>query len=231
MKRLGLIGGSTYLSTIEYYGLINRLANERAGGIEYPELILYSVNMGDLDRNASAGRMDLNIELIIDKARILKQAGAEGVILCANTMHLAADRIESEVGVDVVHIAHATGKAVRSQGIRRIGVLGTRYTMTGDFVLGPLREAGLEPIVPDNEEDIRAVHDPIFNELAKGRFTAELKSRFLEVIDRLRQRGAEGVALACTEFPLLLGPEEIPIPSFDTTRIHAEAAVEYLFSA
>lgn len=230
MKRLGLVGGSTYLSTVDYYTLINKLANERVGGMEYPELVLYSVNMGDLDRNASAGRMDLNIELVIDKARMLKGAGVDALLLCANTMHLAADRIEAELGLPVIHIAEATAKAVRARNLTKIAVLGTRYTMTGDFILGRLRAHGLDPIVPDNEEDIRTVHDPIFGDFAKGIFRAETKSAFLQVIDRLVGRGAEGVILGCTEFPLLLKPEDIAIPSFDTTRIHSEAAVEFLTS-
>lgn len=228
MKRLGLVGGSTYLSTIDYYTYINKLVNERLRGIEYPELILYSVNMGELDRNVKAGRMDLNVDLVVDRARTLKQAGADAIVLCANTLHIAADRVESEVGLKVIHIAEATARAINAQNLKKVAVLGTRFTMTGDFILGRFRSHGIEPIVPDNDEDMDAVHNPIFNELAKGQFTPELKATFKAVIGRLVDRGAEGVVLGCTEFPLLLKPEDLSIPSFDTTRIHAEAAAAYV---
>lgn len=230
MKLLGLIGGTTWLSTVEYYSLLNKGVNKRLGGIEFPQLVLYSVNIGDIDRHNAADRMDLNIQMAVDKAHALKAAGVEGLLLCANTLHVAADRIEAEVGLPVVHIADATAGAIVAAGLSKVALLGTHFTMEGDFIRSRLAARGIEVLIPESREDRNRIHDPIFNELGKGIFLEETKATFLRIINDLASRGAQGVILGCTEFPLLLKPEEIPIPSFDTTQIHAAAGVEFILS-
>lgn len=227
MKRLGLIGGSTWLSTVEYYSQINRLANIAVGGSEFPELILYSVNFGELSRNVAGGRMDLNIQLTVDRVRDIKAAGAEAVVLCANTLHLAAERIEAEVGLPVIHVARATASAIEAAGLNKVGLLGTRFTMEGTFFTDCLHDAKIDALVPESLSDRQAIHDPIFQEFGAGIFSAETKATYLRIIDELIQRGAEGIIFGCTEIPLLLKPEDVPVPTFDTTTIHSEAAVRF----
>ena len=228
MRRLALIGGTSWLSTVDYYRNVNRLVNERLGGMEFPELLLYSVNFGDLKRNTDAGDQVANGRIFVDAAMRLKAAGAEGILLCANTPHLFAEEVEAATGLPVVHIGTATAEAVREAGITRAALLGTRLTMELEFIRSKLLAKGIEPLVPEREADREWVHQTIFNELGRGELTDHLRGRYLALIDDLAQRGAEGVVLACTEIPLLLSPEQIPMPSFDTTMIHSLAAVEFI---
>ncbi len=225
MRRLGLIGGTTYHSTLEYYRIINELVYEQSGS-ENAVLTLDSLNFGDIVRNSRANDQASNQGIVLAAAQRLKTAGAEAIILCANTMHMFADAVRDQVNLPVIHIAQVNADAIEKQGLTKVALLGTKYTMELDIYHSILAARGIECLVPD-EDDKTYVHDTIFNEFASGIFSDELKVGYLQVIERMQNRGAEGVILGCTEIPLLLAAQDIPIPSFDTTRIHCEAAVRF----
>lgn len=231
MRKLGLIGGTSWLSTVDYYRNINLLVNERLGGMEFPELLLYSVNFGDLKRNTEAGDQAANGLIFVAAARRLQSAGAHGILICANTPHLFAEDIEGATGLPLVHMGSATAAAVCEAGLTKVAVLGTRITMERDFIASKLRDLGIEPLIPLDVDDREWIQQSIFNELGRGEFTEALRERYLSIIGDLGARGAQGVVLACTEIPLLLSPEQIPMPSFDTTKIHSRAAVEFILGS
>ncbi|HEY3380505.1 MAG TPA: aspartate/glutamate racemase family protein [Vicinamibacterales bacterium] len=230
MRTIGLIGGTGWVSTLEYYRLINEGVNRRLGGHEAARCVIYSLNFGDVMRLKAGDPEQAGVRaLVVQTARTLEQAGAERLVLCANTLHWFADSVEDAVRVPLVHIAKATAAAVRDAGLHCVGLLGTRPTMERDFYRKHLRDAGIEALVPD-EADRGFVHDTIYDELVKSRFLDESRVQMLAVIERLRQRGAEGVVLGCTEIPLLVRPEHCALPLFDTLRIHADAAVDEALS-
>lgn len=228
MRRLGLIGGTSWLSTIDYYRNINRLVNERLGGLEFPELLLYSVNFGDLKRNNDADDQASNARIFVDAAIRLDAAGVDALLLCANTPHLYAPQVQRATGLPLIHIADATAREAKAQGIKRLAVLGTRITMEEPFYREALAEMGIEQLIPESRTDRDWIHSTIYNELARAEFSENLRQRYLQIIGELSDRGAQGVALACTEIPLLLRPEQIPLPSIDTTETHCRAAVKYI---
>lgn len=226
MKTLGLVGGTGWISTLEYYRLINEGVNARLGGHEAARCLIYSLNFGDVMRLKAEDPEQAGVSaLVVRAATILAQAGAERLVLCANTMHWFAEAVEAAVQVPLVHIARATAARIREAGLECVGVLGTRPTMERGFYRRHLQAAGLEVLVPD-EEERRFVHETIYEELVKGCFLDESRTRMLTVIERLRQRGAQGIVLGCTEIPLLVRQEHCALPLFDTLRIHADAAVE-----
>jgi aspartate racemase len=227
MRTLGLVGGTGWVSTLEYYRLINEGVNRRLGGHDAARCIVYSLNFGDVMRAKEGDAEQHRVRpMVIDAAARLAAAGAEGLVLCANTLHWFADAVERAVPLPLVHIATATGNRIRTAGLLRVGLLGTRPTMERRFYRQRLEAMGIEVIVPD--ELARAlVHDAIFGELVQGRFTPATKCAFLGVIAGLRARGAEGVVLGCTEIPLLVRREDCDLPLFDTLAIHADAAVEF----
>lgn len=229
MRRIGLIGGTTWHSTADYYRLLNVSVNERLGGKEYAELSLDSINFGDLVRNNEADDQPANEVLVVAAANRLAASGADGIAICANTPHIFAEAIERETGLPLIHIAAATSAAVKAAGIVRIGLLGTKILVASKIYERSLADHGIECLTP-SESDKDFVHETIFNELAKGEFTDELRSAYLSVIDRLKAAGAEGVILGCTEIPILFAGYNIPIPSFDTTRIHVGAIVDFILS-
>ncbi|MFF2045897.1 aspartate/glutamate racemase family protein [Kitasatospora sp. NPDC058170] len=224
MKTLGLIGGMSWESTAEYYRTLNRLTRERLGGLHSARLVLYSVDFATVERLQSEGRWDEAGAVLADAARSLEAAGAELLLLCTNTMHKVADRIESAVSVPLLHLADATADAVRAAGLRRVGLLGTAFTMEQDFYRGRLAANGLTVLVPD--PDGRAlVHRVIYDELCRGVVREESREAYRRVIGQLVADGAEGVILGCTEIELLVGDGDSPVPLFPTARLHAEAAV------
>jgi aspartate racemase len=227
MKTLGLVGGTGWVSTLEYYRLINEGVNRRLGSHDAARCIVYSLNFGDVMRAKEGDPEQSKVrEMVIDAAARLAVVGAEGLVLCANTLHWFADAVERAVPLPLIHIATATGNRIRAAGLSRVGVLGTRPTMERRFYRQRLEGMGIEMIVPDDA--LRTVvHDAIYEELVQGRFTPSTKRAFLDVIAELRGRGAQGVVLGCTEIPLLLRPEDCDLPLFDTLAIHAEAAVEF----
>ncbi len=226
MRTLGLIGGMTWHSTVDYYRLINEGVAARLGGMRSAALLLLSVDFGPIEEMQERGDWKGLGLTMAGAARRLEAAGAEGLVICANTMHRLAGEVTAAVRVPLIHIVDATASAVRTAGLGTVGLLGTRYTMEMDFYRGRLeRDHGLEVLVPD-EPGRALVHDVIFRELGRGIIRGESRRAYVDVIDGLKERGAQGLILGCTEIPLLIKASDSPIPVFDTTALHAAAAVE-----
>jgi aspartate racemase len=225
----GMVGGSSWHSTLIYYDELNRLVNERLGGMNSAECSIVSVNFADLVRNNDLGDWDANRQIAVQACMRLRGAEAEGIVLCANTLHLFADDIEARVGLPVIHIAKATANAIKAKGLSRVALLGTRQTMENDFFRDKLTEAGIEWMIPD-EADRDYIHRPIFEEFGKGIFSDTTKANYVRVIEGLAKQGAQGVILGCTEIPMLIKPEDVSIPTFDTTIIHVQAAADFALS-
>ncbi|HLY05926.1 MAG TPA: aspartate/glutamate racemase family protein [Rhizomicrobium sp.] len=226
MKTIGLIGGMSWESTAVYYRVINRETQARLGGVHSAPLLLWSFDFAEIDVLQSAGRWDEATARMVEIGRLLVRGGAELLIICCNTMHVMADEVERGAGVPLLHIATPLGKAIAAKGLSQVGVLGTKYTMEADFLRVPLaRGHGIEIIAPE-DNDARATHRIIYEELARGRFLESSRAYFRGAIARLKERGAEGVILGCTELPLIIAPEDADIPLFDTAELHALAAVD-----
>lgn len=226
MKTLGLIGGTTWVSTVDYYRYINKLTTEKLGGLNSAKILLYSVKFSEVKAFADAGDWESLGDMMSGIAENLEKGGAEAIVLCANTMHIVADKVKEKTNIPLIHITDATAKAILAQKLKKVALLGTGFTMENDFYHKRLAEYGIETIIP-NDEERDFIHWSIFEELAKDIFTAETKQKYLDLIEKLHARGAEGVILGCTEIPMLLKPEDCPIPSFDTTILHCKAAVEF----
>jgi aspartate racemase len=229
MKTIGLLGGMSWESSIEYERLINEGVRARLGGTHSAELVVRSYDFARIEQLQADDDWDAAGELLAADAAMLERAGAEIIVLCTNTMHLLADRIEAAIGVPFLHLADATAAAVRSADVERVALLGTRYTMEQDFYRARLERHGLAVLVPE-AADRTIVHDVIYEELVRGVVRAASKQRYLEVIDRLLERGATGVIAGCTEIELLVGPDDLAVPYFPTTALHAAAAVEAALS-
>lgn len=225
MKTIGLIGGMSWESTAEYYRLLNELTRDRLGGLHSAKCVLYSVDFAEIERLQVRGSWAEAGDILAGAARSLERAGADMVLICTNTMHKVADQVEAAVSVPLLHLADATGHAVRAAGVRHVGLLGTAFTMEQDFYRGRLEARGLDVRVPDGEG--RAlVHRVIYEELCLGRVREESRAAYRRIIRDLVAGGAEGVILGCTEIELLIGPADSPVPLFPTARLHAEAAVD-----
>jgi len=230
MKLIGLIGGISWESSVEYYRHINRMVAERLGGFHSGRVVLYSVDFDEIEKAQYDGRWDDAAEVLADAGQALVRAGAEILLVCANTMHKVANKIEERAGLKLLHIGDVTGQAIVKQGLKTVGLLGTRFTMEEQFLRGMLEERfNLRVLVPD-KEDRETVNRIIYEELCKGKIEASSREAYVEVIDRLVQKGAEGIILGCTEIPLLIGPEHVNVPLFDTTALHAQAAVDQALS-
>jgi aspartate racemase len=227
MKTIGLIGGMSWESSLEYYRIVNETTKERLGGLHSAKCILYSVDFAEIENLQQQGRWDDAAAQMISAGRSLEKAGADFIVICTNTMHKLADEIRSNVGIPLLHIADATGKSVKAANLHTLGLLGTRYTMEQDFYKRRLAEEyGLQILIPD-ASDREAIHRIIFDELCLGVVKPESREYYLNIIKTLAQRGAEGVILGCTEIELLVHAEDSSIPLFPTARIHAVAAVDY----
>ena len=227
MKRLGLLGGMSWESSVEYERIINQTVREALGGVASADLIIRSFNFADIEQLQAAGEWNRAGEVLATAAHDLERAGAEAIVLCTNTMHVVAPQIEKAVSVPLLHIADATAELVREARIDTVALLGTRYTMEQDFYAGRIRDRfGIEVIVPD-EPDRTKVHSVIYDELVRGIISPHSRLAFQRVVDRLVARGARGVIAGCTEIELLLHPGDIDVPYFPTTRIHAVAAAEF----
>jgi len=229
MKTIGLVGGTGWISTAEYYRIINEETNRRLGGLEFARCALYSVNFGDIHRFEKLRETEGIFSLMLGAAKKLESVGVDCILLCANTMHMHADRVAKEISVPLIHIAKATGAQIKKGNVKTVGLLGTRPTMELDFYTKKLAEDGITALVPDKDERI-FIQRTIDNELLMGKFLAESKKRFLEIIHKLRSQGAEGVVLGCTEIPLLIKQEDVDFPLFNTTVIHSLAAVDFALS-
>lgn len=225
MRTIGLLGGMSWESSVEYERIINSEVRARLGGTHSADLLVRSYDFAAIEALQEADDWDAAGDLLAADAARLVDAGADVVLLCTNTMHRVADRIEAAIDVPFIHIADATASAVRSAGVGRVALLGTRYTMEQDFYRGRLGEHGIEVVVPD-EPDRALVHGVIYEELVRGVVRDASRAAYLEVIERLRADGAEGVIAGCTEIELLVGPDDVDLPYFPTTRLHALAAVD-----
>jgi aspartate racemase len=226
MKRIGLLGGMSWESSAEYYRLINEATRERLGGLHSADCVLRSVDFAEIERLQRLGAWEEAAQRLATEAESLVAAGAELLVLCTNTMHKVADAITDAVDIPFVHIADTTAHAVRGHGLETVGLLATAYTMEQDFYVGRLRDLhGLDVLVP-GEPDRRIVHDVIYEELCVGVIADRSRAEYRRIMRDLADRGAEGILLGCTEIDLLVGPQDSPVPVFDTTRLHAERAVE-----
>ncbi|RLC53051.1 MAG: aspartate racemase [Candidatus Cloacimonadota bacterium] len=223
MKTIGMIGGVTWESTKDYYRIINELTREQLGGVHSAKIILYSV---DFDFILSSGWQQ-KIDLLREKAQLLERAGADCLIICANTLHKLYNEIQSVVDIPIIHIADAVGSTIHKKGLHKVGLLGTRPTMEEDFYKKRLKDKfDIDTIVPDEDSRI-FIQKVIYKELAKGNFLEESKKRYIEICNNLIANGAEGIILGCTEIPLLISQNDFSIPVFNTTFIHASAAVDF----
>lgn len=226
MKTLGLIGGTTWLSTVEYYKYVNQLSNEKLGGANSSKLLLYSVDYGEIKNLIDSDNWQQIGEVLSKVAQQLENAGADCILLCSNLMHLVADAVQKEVTIPVLHIGNATGKELVRQKVKKVGLLGTKPTMEKDFLKEKLVQYGIETIIPA-KDDRDYIHTSIFSELSKGILSDVTRRKYLEIIENFQMKGVEGVILGCTEIPMLIKPEDCNTLTFDTTFIHSEYAVDF----
>jgi aspartate racemase len=229
MRKIGLLGGMSWESTALYYRLLNEDVRERLGGFHSARLVMASVDFAEVEAMQAASDWDAAGALLAAEARGLEAAGAECLVLCTNTMHKVAGVIEAAVGIPLLHLADVTADAVRAAGLDRVALLGTRFTMEQPFYADRLRSHGLDVLVPEGD-DLTLVHDVIYDELVVGVVREESRAAYVDVVRRLVGRGAGGVVLGCTEIELLLGPDDVDVPVFATTRLHARAAVDFALS-
>jgi aspartate racemase len=226
MKTIGLIGGITYVSTIEYYKLMNEMANQKLGYSHSASVIIFSLDF-EFIKNHSIKLEWNEIEKIVTHAALqLEKAGAECIVIGANTIHQVAKQVAQNISIPIIHIVEETIKAISLKGLKKVALLGTKYTMQLPFYREMLNEKNIEVIIP-NSTDIEIVNQAIYNEMSKGIFTKETKDSYLRIMNKLKNQGAEGIILGCTEIPLLINDEDIDIPLFNTTKIHSQAAIDF----
>ena len=225
MLTIGLIGGMSWESTAIYYRIANELVRERLGGLHSARILMSSVDFAEVEQLQASGDWIRAGALLAAEATRLEKAGADFLVLCTNTMHKVAAAIEDSVGIPLIHLGDVTAAAVLGEGLDAVGLLGTGFTMSQHFYRGRLESHGLRVLVP-SEEDQALVHRVIYDELCLGVVREESRQAYLEVVDRLVADGARGVILGCTEIELLIGPDDLTVPSFPTTRLHVEAAVD-----
>ena len=226
MKTIGLVGGTGWISTVDYYRIINETVNKKRGGLTAAKCVLYSLNYGDIDALNKKNDIPGVYALILDAAKKVAGAGADCLVLCANTLHRFADDLEKEIPLPIIHIAEATAKQIKEKRMTKVGLLGTKQTMELDFYKSKLKNENIETLVPD-EKERDFINDTIRNELLKGIIDEKSRETFLGIMTKLETRGAEGIILGCTEIPLLIKQEHTPLPLFNTTIIHAKAAAKY----
>jgi aspartate racemase len=229
MKTLGLIGGTTWVSTVDYYRLINQQVNKKLGGLSSAKIILYSVNFAEFNPPIDPKEWGEITKRFTDIATNLEKAGADCIVFCANTPHIIADKIQKMINVPIINIAEETAKVVSHHKFNKVGLLGTRITMEQSFYKDKLLKYGTSVIIPDDEER-KFIHSSILDEMAKDVFADEAKKKYLKIIDELISKGAEGIVLGCTEIPILIKQDDVSIPLFDTTLIHASAIVDFALS-
>jgi aspartate racemase len=225
MKTIGLIGGMSWESSLEYYRIINESTKQKLGGFHSSKCILYSVDFEEIERLQHQGKWDELTEIMVRAAQSLERAGADLVVICTNTMHKMADDVQACINIPLLHIVDATAKEIQLQNLQTVGLLGTKFTMEQDFYRGRLSEKfGLKVLIPDCDER-EIVHRIIYDELCLGQIKESGRAEFIRIINNLVQRGAEGIVLGCTEIPLLVKQKDVAVPIFDTTTIHANDAV------
>ena len=226
MKTIGLIGGMSWESTVTYYKIINETVKEKLGGLHSAKCILYSVDFQEIEECQANGNWEKSGEILGEAAYNLEKAGADFIVICTNTMHKVVNQIKEKISIPILHIAEMTAEKILEKGLKNIALLGTKYTMEQDFYKSKLIEKGINVIIPD-KNDIETINEVIYDELCLGTINSNSKKKFLEIVDKLRSKGAEGIILGCTEIGLLIKNEDTDVPLFDTAIIHAEQAAIY----
>jgi aspartate racemase len=227
MKVIGLLGGMSWESSLEYYRIINETVKKRLGGLHSAKCILYSVDFEEIEVLQHKGKWDDLTKIMIESAQNLEKAGAKMVLICTNTMHKMANEVQNAIKVPLLHIADAAADKVKEKNLKKVGLMGTKYTMEQDFYKGRIKEKyNIDVIIPSSN-DRKVIHDIIYNELCLGQINESSRDKYKIIIEKLIKNGAEGIILGCTEIPLLINQKDLKIPIFDTTLIHCIAAVEY----
>jgi len=227
MRLLGMVGGASWVSTVEYYRHVNSLVNERAGGVEAANIVLWSLNFGDLQRNNLANDTEATFELILEGCKKVEAAGAEAVIICANSMHRYVEDLQPQLKIPIIDLRLSVAQEAERLGLKRLLLIGTRTTMEDGFCRDFLENHGIEVLIP-NAGDRDLIHRTIFEEMGKGLFRIATRQSYREIINRGVADGAEGVIMGCTEIPILLEGEKHPVPFLDSTFLHSRSAVEFI---
>ncbi|EKO3491970.1 aspartate/glutamate racemase family protein [Vibrio fluvialis] len=226
MKTIGMIGGMSWESTLSYYKAINEGVKAELGGLNSAQICLYSVNFEPIEKLQHEGKWDETAQLLAQAAKSVEAGGADFLLICTNTMHKVAPEIEAQISIPILHIADATAKQLQQDGIKRVGLLGTRFTMEQEFYKGRLQQQfGIDVLIPDAEQR-QQVHRVIYEELCLGTIRPESRAQYVEIVEDLHRRGAQAVILGCTEIALLIQQHDTDVPLYDTTKIHAEQAVQ-----
>ena len=226
MKTIGLKGGMSWESTVTYYKIINETVKEKLGGLHSAKCILYSIDFQEIEECQANGNWEKSGEILGEAANNLEKAGADFIVICTNTMHKVINQIKEKISIPILHIAEMTAEKILEKGLKNIALLGTKYTMEQDFYKSKLIEKGINVIIPD-KNDVEIINKVIYDELCLGTINSNSKKKFLEIVDKLRSKGAEGIILGCTEIGLLIKNEDTDVPLFDTAVIHAEEAAIY----
>lgn len=227
MKTIGMLGGMSWESTLEYYRILNEETKRLLGESHSSDCLMYAFDFDEVERLQHENNWNELTQLMVEKSLNLKKGGADFIVICTNTMHVVAPVIEKKTGLKVLHIAEATGQSIVKKGLKKVALLGTKFTMEGSFYKDILKDIyGVNVIIP-SDEDRNIIHRVIYDELVKGQFLDESREKFIKIINELMESGAEGVVLGCTEIPLLIKKEHVQVPIFDTLTIHAKAAVAY----
>ena len=226
LKTIGLIGGMSWESTVTYYKIINEVIKEKLGGLHSAKCVLYSVDFQEIEECQANGNWEKSGEILGEAASNLEKAGADFIVICTNTMHKVVNQIKEKISIPILHIAEMTAEKILEKGLKNIALLGTKYTMEQDFYKSKLIEKGINVIIPD-KNDIEIINKVIYDELCLGTINSDSKKKFLEIADKLRSKGAEGIILGCTEIGLLIKNADTDVPLFDTAIIHAEQAAIY----
>lgn len=226
MKKIGLVGGISWVSTMDYYQFINEGVNARLGGLNFAECIIYSLNFGAIQEVSWVN----SYNLLWKACKSLKKSGVDGIVLCANTAHLFAGQLQESIKLPIIHIGAETAKAINKKGYQKVGLLGTKFTMEMDFYTGKLKEYGLEVLIPADQETRDYIQYTVKEELGIGFINPETKQRYMAIVNDLVKNGAACIILGCTEIPMLISQDDFEIPIFDTTKIHSQAIVDYILS-
>ncbi len=227
MKTIGLIGGLSWESSIEYYRIINESVREKLSGLHSAKSLMYSFDFEEVEKLQHQGEWDKATQLMVDAAQRVEKGGADFIIICSNTMHKMAEEVQKSIGIPLLHITDATAERIKIQGFRRIGLIATKFTMEQDFYKGRLEQKYNFEVVIPNQEERQIIHDVIYNELCLGEIKQSSKDEYKRIIGNLITKGAEAIILGCTEITLLIQQEDSEIPLFDSTAIHAASAVQY----
>ena len=227
MKKVGLVGGTSWVSTMDYYKFINEGINKKLGGLQFAECLIYSLNFADIQEKTWPN----SYELLLNACLSLQKSGVDAIVLCANTAHMHADKIEKEIGVPLIHIGTETAKAITQEKITNVGLLGTSFSMEMDFYKDRLKSFGLNVLIPESQETRNYIQHVLKQELGKGIINPESKQNYIKIADELIERGAEGIILGCTEIPLLIDQSDFSVPVFDTTKIHSDAIVSFMLAS